>query len=336
MSPDALTKRTQEPVLDAVDLTVHLDRKGRFIPVEALSLRIASGETLSLVGESGCGKSMTALAFMGLLPEGGRIVSGRLRVQGTDLTAAGPETWQSLRGDALAMIFQEPMTSLNPVFSVGRQVAEPLRIHRRLGQREAWRRAGALLEQVGISEAGERLRAYPDELSGGQRQRVMIAMALACDPALLIADEPTTALDVTIQAHILELLGELSRSRGMGLLLITHDLGVAEEVADRVAVMYAGQIVEYGPTAEVLGQPRHPYTAGLLEAIPGRRKEGEPLPALAGKVPQLGGWVDHCRFAERCPLARDRCRRGPIDFQVEGQHGARCLFPDEVSSRIWH
>lgn len=234
------------------------------------------------------------------------------------------------------MIFQEPMTSLNPVFTVGRQVAEPLRVHRGLGRRQAWRRAASLLEQVGIPEPGARLRAYPDELSGGQRQRVMIAMALACEPALLIADEPTTALDVTIQAHILELLADLGRSHGMGLLFITHDLGVAEEIADRVAVMYAGQIVEHGPAAKVLSQPRHPYTAGLLEAIPGRRTREEALPALAGRVPELGSWPDHCRFAERCPLVRAPCRRGPIPWEQEAGHGSRCLYPDEVSPRIWH
>lgn len=336
MSASASPSPGVGPVLDAQDLTVHLDRRGRLVPVDQVSLRISAGETLALVGESGCGKSMTGLALMGLLPEGGRIRSGRLMIRGRDLTEAGPATWRSLRGDSVAMIFQEPMTSLNPVFPVGRQVAEPLRVHRGLGQKEAWRRAAALLEQVGIPEPGERLRAYPDELSGGQRQRVMIAMALACDPDLLIADEPTTALDVTIQAHILELLGDLGRSRGMGLLLITHDLGVAEEVADRITVMYAGQIVEYGPTGEVLERPRHPYTAGLLEAIPGRRDRSEGLPALAGRVPRLGSWGDHCRFADRCPIARERCRQGAIGFDVRGEHGARCLYPDEVSPRIWH
>jgi len=325
-----------EPVLEASDLTVHLDPAGRMVPVDGVSLRVAAGETLCLVGESGCGKSLTALALMGLLPAGGRIHSGRLMVQGRDLTRIASRQWRRLRGEVMAMIFQEPMTSLNPVFTVGRQVAEPLRVHRGLGRREAWRRAASLLEQVGIPEPGARLRAYPDELSGGQRQRVMIAMALACEPALLIADEPTTALDVTIQAHILELLADLGRSHGMGLLFITHDLGVAEEIAHRVAVMYAGQLVELGPVGEALSRPRHPYTAGLLEAIPGRRTREEPLPALAGRVPELGSWPDHCRFAERCPLAREPCRRGPVPLDRKGGHDSRCLYPDEVSPRIWH
>ncbi|MFP4560007.1 MAG: ABC transporter ATP-binding protein [Thiohalorhabdus sp.] len=328
--------RGAEPVLALEDLTVSLDEAGRRIPVDGVSLELKAGETLCVVGESGCGKSMTALACMGLLPEVARVRSGHIRFQGRDLAGADARTWRRLRGDAMAMIFQEPMTSLNPVFRVGRQVAEPLRVHRGLGKREALRRAGDLLERVGIPDPGERLRAYPDELSGGQRQRVMIAMALACDPDLLIADEPTTALDVTIQAHILELLADLQRDRGMGLLFITHDFGVAEEIADHIAVMYAGQIVEYGPAAQVLNSPRHPYTAGLMEAIPGQEEPHGALPALAGRVPELGHWPPYCRFAERCPLARERCRAGPVT--LEGWHGhlSRCLFPDEVSAEIWH
>jgi len=323
-------------VLALEGLTVSLDAAGRRVPVDDVSLQLAAGETLCLVGESGCGKSMTALACMGLLPPGGRIRSGSIAFHGREISNAGPAAWRRLRGESLAMIFQEPMTSLNPVFPIGRQVAEPLRVHRGMDRRQARRKAAELLEQVGIPDPGGRLRAYPDELSGGQRQRVMIAMALACEPAVLIADEPTTALDVTIQAHILELLADLRRDRGMGLLFITHDFGVAEEIADRIAVMYAGQIVEHGPAAEVLTRPRHPYTAGLMEAIPGRSRPGERLPALAGKVPELGHLPAHCRFAERCPLAEARCRKGAIALEQGGAHVGRCLFPDRVRPEIWH
>ncbi|MFA9460853.1 ABC transporter ATP-binding protein [Thiohalorhabdus sp. Cl-TMA] len=338
MSPAkaASAARRGDPVLALDGLTVSLGAEGRRIPVDGVSLELKAGETLCVVGESGCGKSMTALACMGLLPEVARVRAGQIRFQGRDLVGAGAKDWRRLRGEAMAMIFQEPMTSLNPVFRVGRQIAESLQVHRDLGRREALHRATELLEQVGIPDPGERLRAYPDELSGGQRQRVMIAMALACDPTLLIADEPTTALDVTIQAHILELLADLQRSRGMGLLFITHDFGVAEEIADRIAVMYAGQIVEYGPADKVLNAPRHPYTAGLMEAIPGRETGHERLPALAGKVPELGHWPAHCRFADRCPMVRERCRYSAVPLESRGDHVSRCLFPDEVSARIWH
>ncbi|MFB6260943.1 MAG: ABC transporter ATP-binding protein, partial [Thiohalorhabdaceae bacterium] len=301
-----------------------------------VSLSLSAGETLCLVGESGCGKSMTALACMGLVPEGGRIRSGTIRFQGRDIGGASPAERRSLRGSRFSMIFQDPMTSLNPVFTVGRQVTEPLRLHRGLDRKSAWRRAGELLEQVGIPDPGQRLRAYPDELSGGQRQRVMVAMALACEPAVLIADEPTTALDVTIQAQILELLADLRAEHGMGLLFITHDFGVAEEIADQIAVMYAGQIVEHGPAGSVLSGPRHPYTAGLMEAIPGRARPGERLPALGGKVPDLGQWPDHCRFADRCPLVEPRCRREPISLTQRQGHASRCLFADRVGPEIWH
>jgi len=338
MSPAAAARpaASDTPVLALDGLTISLDAAGRRVPVDGVSFDLRAGETLCVVGESGCGKSMTALACMGLLPELARVRGGTVRFQGRDLGVAGPKEWRRLRGDDMAMIFQEPMTSLNPVFRVGRQVAEPLQVHRGLGRKEALRHAAELLEQVGIPDPEERLRSYPDELSGGQRQRVMIAMALACDPALLIADEPTTALDVTIQAHILELLADLQRDRGMGLMFITHDFGVAEEIADRIAIMYAGQIVEYGPADEVLRAPRHPYTAGLMEAIPGREAPGERLPALAGKVPELGHWPTHCRFAERCPLARERCRYSAVPMDLRARHASRCFFPDEVRAEIWH
>jgi oligopeptide/dipeptide ABC transporter ATP-binding protein len=335
LSAAAAASARGQPVLALDGLTVSLDPAGRRIPVDDVSLSLSVGETLCLVGESGCGKSMTALACMGLLPESGRIRAGSIAFRGRDIARARADEWRRLRGESLAMIFQEPMTSLNPVFTIGRQVAEPLRVHRGLDRRAAARRAADLLEQVGIPDPGERLGAYPDELSGGQRQRVMIAMALACEPAVLIADEPTTALDVTIQAHILELLADLRREHGMGLLFITHDFGVAEEIADQIAVMYAGQIVEHGPADRVLRNPRHPYTAGLMEAIPGRARPGERLPALAGKVPDLGHWPDHCRFAERCPLARERCHQGPVALDDKAGHRSRCLYPERVEAGIW-
>ena len=332
MSPAARA----EPRLVLEGLTVALDASGRRVPVEGVSLQVAAGETVCLVGESGCGKSMTGLACMGLLPAGSRIRAGSLRYRGQDLSRADEAQWRGLRGDALAMVFQEPMTSLNPVFTLGRQVAEPLRVHRGMDRATAREQTVALLDRVGIDRPRQRLAAYPDELSGGQRQRVMIAMALACDPGVLIADEPTTALDVTIQAHILELLQELTDDGGRGLLLITHDFGVAEEVADRVAVMYAGQIVEYGPTEAVLNRPRHPYTAGLLAATPGEVPVGERLPALGGRVPELAQWPRHCRFAERCPLARARCWAVPVPLEEHASHASRCLYADEVGPGIWH
>jgi oligopeptide/dipeptide ABC transporter ATP-binding protein len=328
MSPPA------EPVLALEDLGVALEGGDRRRAVDGLSLELGVGETLCLVGESGCGKSLTGLAALGLLPEGVARTAGTVRYHGRDLGAADERAWRALRGQSVAMIFQEPMTSLNPVMPVGRQVAEPLRTHWGYGRRAARHRARELLEQVGLPDARHRLDAYPDELSGGQRQRVMIAAALACDPDVLIADEPTTALDVTIQAVILELLAGLRRERGMGLLFITHDLGVAEAVADRVAVMYAGELVEMGPAGTVLAHPRHPYTAALLAAVPGQGERGAPLQALPGGVPEPGQWGTGCRFAERCPVAEARCTRESVALVGEGGHHYRCLFPERAAGMV--
>ena len=278
--------------------------------VDGVSFSIDRGETLGVVGESGCGKSVTALSILRLVPEPpGRIESGSVLFQGVDLLHMSEPELRAIRGNEIAMIFQEPMTSLNPVFTVGFQVAEALRLHRGLGKREAESEAVRMLELVEIPDAESRARDFPHQLSGGMRQRVMIALALSCTPSLLIADEPTTALDVTIQAQILELLGELQQRLGMALLLITHDLGVVAERADRVMVMYAGRVVEQGPADSVLASPRHPYTRGLIASQPRLGATGERLQPIAGMVPRLTELPSGCHFRTRCSLATDRCER---------------------------
>jgi oligopeptide/dipeptide ABC transporter ATP-binding protein len=279
--------------------------------VDGVSLEVQRGRTTALVGESGCGKSITSLAVMGLLPGVARISGGRIEFDGVDLSRQSPDELRRLRGDRIAMIFQEPMTALNPVLRVGEQIAEPLRVHRGLAARAARERTVELLQRVGIPEPQQRVDAYPHEMSGGMRQRVMIAMAIACEPALLIADEPTTALDVTIQAQILALLRELQRQSGMAILLITHDLAVVAEFADRASVMYAGKIVESGPVRELLDSPRHPYTQALLRSMPvldavvvnedGRGR----LPVIPGEVPRPHNRPGGCAFHPRCELGRN-------------------------------
>jgi oligopeptide/dipeptide ABC transporter ATP-binding protein len=277
--------------------------------VSDVEFALRAGHTLGLVGESGCGKSVTAQTLMRLLPmPPARIDAGRILFAGEDLVAASERSLRALRGDRLAMIFQEPMTSLNPTFTVGSQIAEALILHRGLSWAEAREAAIAGLREVGIGSPEARFDQYPHQLSGGLRQRVMIAMALACRPALLIADEPTTALDVTVQAQILELLGKLQRELGLAILLITHDLGVVAELCDDIAVMYAGRIVEKGPAAEVLGRPRHPYTAGLLASTPRKAPRGALLPAIPGTVPPPGARGRGCSFAGRCPRVLGHCR----------------------------
>jgi oligopeptide/dipeptide ABC transporter ATP-binding protein len=298
---------------------------GRTAVVDRVDLALDAGETLALVGESGCGKSMTALSLLRLVPKPGRIEAGRIRILGQDVLALPISALRSLRGRRAAMIFQEPMTSLNPVLTVGAQVVEAIRLHERVGAGEARRRAAALFEQVGIPDPDARLDAFPHQLSGGMKQRVMIAIALAARPRLLIADEPTTALDVTIQAQILELLRELRRDSGMALLLITHDLGIVNEVADRVAVMYAGRLVEQGSREAVLGAARHPYTQGLLRSIPARAPRGARLPEIAGTVPSAGAWPSGCRFHPRCPRAFEPCAgQDPEWTALAGGQRARC------------
>jgi oligopeptide/dipeptide ABC transporter ATP-binding protein len=302
-----------------------LDRHvGDIRAVDDVSLTIKRGETVGLVGESGCGKSVTALSIMGLIDQPGRVEPGsRIVFCGRDLAGLDEAELARVRGNELSMIFQEPMTSLNPVFTVGWQIAETLRAHQGLSRREAETRTVQLLELVGISGARGRMRDFPHQLSGGMCQRVMIAMALACEPKLLIADEPTTALDVTVQAQILELISELRDRLGMAMVLITHDLGVVAEVADDVAVMYAGKIVERGPVADVFASPQHPYTEALLQSIPllGMRHT-EPLRVIRGQVPSLLEMPTGCRFRTRCDYAFDRCRDAPPDFRVGRQDSA--------------
>ena len=293
--------------------------------VNGVSLSIANGQTVALVGESGSGKSMTALSVMRLVPPPGRITSGSIHFEGRNLCELSDGEMRLIRGSRISMVFQEPMTSLNPVLRIGDQVCEPLILHRKLSRAEAADQGIQLLHKVGIPSAQDRMRDYPHQLSGGMRQRVMIAMALACSPALLIADEPTTALDVTIQAQILELIGTLSRSSDMGVLLITHDLGIVAERSDHTCVMYAGRIVEEAPTRELFSTPRHPYTLALLASLPQNSVPGKPLAALAGQAPALKSDLPGCGFCDRCPVARPECRQElPPLTPVSPGHNVRC------------
>jgi oligopeptide/dipeptide ABC transporter ATP-binding protein len=299
--------------------------RGRTPVVDRVDLALDTGDTLALVGESGCGKSMTALSLLRLVPKPGRIESGKIRIGGRDLLSLPVDELRRLRGREIAMIFQEPMTSLNPVIAVGAQVEEAIRLHERIGAGEARRRAGELFARVGIPDPTARLDSFPHQLSGGMKQRVMIAMALAARPKLLIADEPTTALDVTIQAQILELLRELRRETGMALLLITHDLGIVNELSERVAVMYAGRLVEQGSREAVLGAARHPYTEGLLRSIPARAVRGERLTEIPGTVPSARNWPSGCRFHPRCPRCFEPCPvHDPEWTELGGGQRARC------------
>ncbi|MRR06180.1 MAG: ABC transporter ATP-binding protein [Deltaproteobacteria bacterium] len=299
--------------------------QGTLKVVDNLDLFVEEGETLAIVGESGCGKSMTALSIMGLVPAPGRLVSGEILFEGRDLRSLSDLEMQQLRGNRISIIFQEPMTSLNPVFRIGDQIAEGLLLHRKLPKRVAKEAAIEMLNKVGIPSPASRYNDYPHQLSGGMRQRIMIAMALSCEPRLLIADEPTTALDVTIQAQILELIDNLKREYGMGLILITHDLGVVAERAHRTAIMYAGKIVETGPTEQVLNQPLHPYTEGLLSSLPQRAKPGSPLATIPGQVPTLLMELPGCGFCERCPHRDGRCSTEPPPLRELGAgHFVRC------------
>jgi oligopeptide/dipeptide ABC transporter ATP-binding protein len=315
-----------EPLLRVCDLATSFPAGGgRARVVDGVSFDLAAGEVLALVGESGCGKSVTALSILRLVERPGRVESGRVLLGGRDLRSLPVAQMRRVRGREAAMIFQEPMTSLNPVQSAGSQVVEAIRLHERVGAGEARRRAAELFTRVGIPDPPAGLRAHPHELSGGLKQRVMIAMALALRPRLLIADEPTTALDVTIQAQILELLRELQRELGTAILLITHDLGVVNELADRVAVMYAGRLVEEGTRLEVLGAARHPYTQGLLRAMPARAARGERVAEIEGVVPSPEDWPPGCRFAERCPRVFGDCRnRVPDTTRLSASHRVGC------------
>ncbi|BBK41031.1 ABC transporter ATP-binding protein [Allostella vacuolata] len=322
-------------LLAVEDLTVSLPtRRGWARAVRDLSFALDRGQTLGLVGESGCGKSMTALALMGLQPEGAR-VAGRIALDGEDLLTLDEADLCRIRGNRMAMIFQEPMTALNPLQPIGRQVSEPLRLHRRVGRAEAEREAVRLLDRVGLPNAAQRAHAHPHMLSGGQRQRAMIAMALACGPDLLIADEPTTALDVTIQGQILDLVIELVDERGMALILITHDLGVIAETVDRVIVMYGGAGVEEASSEALFDYRAHPYSQGLFAALPqiglARGARLEPIP---GTVPDLADLPDACTFVDRCPIAAGACRAAPPPpLAVARGHRARCIRLEEARNR---
>jgi len=311
---------TARPLLAVEDLRVAFEGDRGLVTeaVAGVSFALARGRTLGIVGESGCGKSVTALAIMRLLPRANTQVSGAVLFEGRDLGQLPERTMQDLRGNRLAMIFQEPMTSLNPSFTVGDQIGEALQRHRGLSASAARRAAIGMLERVRMPSPEVRVDEYPHKLSGGMRQRVMIAMALACAPALLIADEPTTALDVTIQAQILELLAKLREETGTAVILITHDLGVVAETCDEVAVMYAGEIVELAPAADLFEAPQHPYTVGLLGSIPLLNVTRERLTTISGSVPALSGAFAGCRFAGRCPFVEARCRAEPPPLAAVG------------------
>jgi oligopeptide/dipeptide ABC transporter ATP-binding protein len=339
----AATENGKAPLLRVRDLvTSFRTERGILRAVDEVSFDVPEGATLGIVGESGCGKSVTALSVLRLIPHlQGAIEHGSIELRGKDILRLSEREMQDIRGNEISMIFQEPMTSLNPVYTVGSQIVEAIRLHQKKTRREARERAIEMLRLVGIPAPETNVDSYPHQLSGGMRQRVMIAMALACEPSLLIADEPTTALDVTIQAQILDLIAKLRDKLRMGILLITHDLGVVAEVASHVVVMYAGRVVESAPVARLFARPRHPYTRGLLRSLPsfdapeheeeGRRRRR--LPAIEGIVPDLLSLPPGCRFADRCPMAVDACRTAEPSLEpVEGsrEHLSRCIRSAEV------
>ncbi|KAA8995173.1 ABC transporter ATP-binding protein [Affinibrenneria salicis] len=315
-------------LLDVKNLRVDLPTpRGTLHAVRGLDFSVRRGEILCLVGESGCGKSMTSLALMDLLPRKAVRSADHIRFKGSELQALKKREISALRGDKMSMIFQEPMTSLNPSYTLGEQLCETLLAHRRVSTAQARERAVYLMERVGIPAAADRLNQYPHQLSGGLRQRIMIAMALMCEPELIIADEPTTALDVTIQAQILRMLRELQKEFGLAVIFITHDLGVVARIADRVAVMYAGQIVETAPVMTLFNHPHHPYTRALLDCIPtqGKTIPGQPLNAIPGVVPSLIGIQQGCAFSNRCCRCTDICRQETPYVDVTDQHAVRCI-----------
>ena len=324
-----MTQTSEKPVLSVQNLTIDIPTEtGTLHAVRGIDFDLKRGETLCIVGESGSGKSLTSLALMGLLGRGLRPRADKMEFDGVDLTKANAKTMRSLRGKRMSMIFQEPMTSLNPAYTIGDQLMEALLLHGGKSRTEARARAIELLQKVGITAAESRLSQYPHQLSGGLRQRVMIAMALMCEPELIIADEPTTALDVTIQAQILRLLMDLQKEMGMALIFITHDLGVVARIADKVAVMYAGQLVETGDAKEIFEAPSHPYTRGLINCIPlpGKTARGSKLGTIPGIVPSLIGDVTGCIFRTRCAYASDACRSDiPRHVSGDGTHAFRCV-----------
>ena len=320
-------------LLEVQGLSVRLQtQRGPALAVRDVSFSLDRGETLGLIGESGCGKSITAMSLLGLLPDNAQ-VTGSIRFDGEELVGKNDAELRRIRGNRIGMIFQEPMTALNPVHTIGRQVGEPLRLHRGMNAGDARKQAIVLLDRVGIADAARRIDAYPHQFSGGQRQRVTIAMALACEPALLIADEPTTALDVTIQQKILDLIGELVAERGMALLLISHDLGVIAQDVDRMLVMYGGSVVESGATETVFAHMTHPYTRGLFAARPRLNADrGQRLATIPGTVPELADLPPGCPFAGRCRFTiPDCCNLVPPPYEVDPGHVARCIRLEEVA-----
>ena len=326
-------------VLDVKNLSIDIPlAEGMLHAVDGIDIHVDKGETLCIVGESGCGKSLTSLAVMDLLPKKAIRRLERLDLAGASILDYSEQQMSDIRGSKMGMIFQEPMTSLNPAFTIGNQMVETLQRHRNMNRVAARDLAKRMLEKVGITAADQRLNQYPHQLSGGLRQRVMIAMTLLCEPELIIADEPTTALDVTIQAQILLLLQELQSEFDMGLILITHDLGVVARIATRVAVMYAGQIVEQGTVKQIFDNPMHPYTRGLMGCIPvpGKTKPGEPLGSIPGMVPSLVGKFTGCRFAERCDHVTDACRQSDIELRAESgpTQGYRCIIDAKEMAKV--
>ncbi|WP_132059223.1 ABC transporter ATP-binding protein [Halorussus amylolyticus] len=333
------TRSEQEPLLSVENLqTAFFTDKEVIRAVDGISFDIRRGETVGIVGESGSGKSVTARSIMGLVDTPGRILDGSsIRFDGEELTDKTEKEYRNIRGGDIAMVFQDPLTSLNPVYSVGNQIKEALRLHQGMKGAQATEEAIDLLEAVGIPDASRRVKEYPHEFSGGMRQRAVIAMALACDPELLICDEPTTALDVTIQAQILELLDDLQEKRDLAIMFITHDMGVIAETSDRVNVMYAGEVVESAPVEELFANPRHPYTQGLLKSIPGNQPDADRLETIEGDVPTPNEPATYCRFEPRCPKAFDDCTRvHPEGVEVNADaddHTAACLLYPEDESR---
>jgi peptide/nickel transport system ATP-binding protein len=328
-----------QPLLSIKDLIVEFKtRAGMARVLNQISLEVMPGEILGIVGESGCGKSMTALSVMGLIPSPpGKIAGGSIQLKGEELLSASPKRLHQMRGKEISMIFQEPMTSLNPVFRVGHQIAEAIILHEKVTKAQAWERSVKMLDKVGIPEPAIRAKAYPHELSGGMRQRVMIAMALACNPQLLIADEPTTALDVTVQAQIFDLLKELQAETGTAIVMITHDMGAIAELADRVAVMYAGHIIETGVTGDILTQPYHPYTRGLIACVPHLEEEPSAerpyLKEIPGVVPSLTDLGKGCTFAPRCGFKTDQCiNNKPVLSQITERHSVSCYNLEMVTA----
>ncbi len=321
---------TDTPVLQVRDLSVHFStRQGLARVIENLDFELMRGEVLCIVGESGCGKSMTALSILGLVPPSGRIAAGEILLKGENLLTYSDAAMRKVRGRDIAIVFQEPMTALNPLYTVGEQVSEVLRAHHNLNRREAMTRAIDMLRSVGIPAPEQRASAYPHQLSGGMRQRVMIAMALVCEPDVLICDEPTTALDVTVQAQVLDLLRDLRERTGTAIIMITHDMGVVAEIADRVLVMYAGRKIEQGSARDIIRTPTHPYTEGLISCVPALRSnldsEPEPLQEIPGTIPPLTELGNGCVFEQRCKLAVARCKEAmPPMVDVAENHAAAC------------